>query len=111
MNQFLLRLARAVLNTVLTQLMQQFNVVQDQALSPMRMMVQQVTGGVWRGQGANAFVDEVSSLMIPGVGVVGNNITTIGNNIRYAVDVMDRADQQVNTLVNSLGDVFSGIYK
>jgi uncharacterized protein YukE len=111
MTNFLLRLARAVLATVLTQLMQQFNVVQDQALSPMRMMVQQVTNGVWRGEGANAFVNEVSSLMIPGVGVVGNNITMMSNNIRFAMDVMDRADQQVNTIANSLGDVFDGIYK
>ena len=107
---FLLRVARAVLSTVLSQLTQQLDVVQDQALSPMRMMVQQVTNGVWRGEGANAFVNEVSQMMIPGVGQVGDNITMIIDNIRYAMDVMERADEQVNTVVNSLGDVFDAIY-
>lgn len=107
---FLLRVARAVLSTVLSQLTQQLDVVQDQALSPMRMMVQQVTNGVWRGEGANAFVNEVSQMMIPGVGQVGDNITMISDNIRFAMDVMERADEQVNTIVNSLGDVFDAIY-
>lgn len=107
---FLLRVARAVLSTVLSQLTQQLGVVQDQALSPMRMMVQQVTSGVWRGEGANAFVNEVSQMMIPGVGQVGDNITMISDNIRFAMDVMERADEQVNTVVNSLGDVFDAIY-
>lgn len=107
----LIRIARQVLNTVLSQLSQQFDVVEDQALNPMRMIIQQVTNGVWVGQGANAFVEEVSSLMIPGVGQVGANINTIAGNLRFAVDVMDRADEQVNTMVNGLGDIFDGIYR
>lgn len=106
----LIRLARAILNSVITQLNQQFDVVEDQALTPLRTMVQAVTGGIWKGKGADAFVDEVSSLMIPGVGVVGQNITTVNKNIQRAVDVMDRADSQVNTMVNSLGDIFGNIY-
>ena len=107
----LIRIARQVLNTVLSQLSQQFDVVTDQALSPMRMIIQQVTNGVWVGQGANAFVEEVSSLMIPGVGQVGTNINTIADNLRFAVDVMDRADEQVNTMVNGLADIFDGVYR
>ena len=70
----LLRFARKVVEGIMSQLMQQFNVVQEQALAPMRLMVQQVMGGIWVGDGANAFVDEVSSLMIPGVGRVADNI-------------------------------------
>lgn len=61
----LLRFARQVVANVLSQLTQQLNIVQQQALQPMRTMIQQVTGGVWVGDGANAFVQEVSSLMIP----------------------------------------------
>lgn len=106
----LIRLARAILNSVITQLNQQFDIVQDQALTPLRNMIQAVTGGIWRGRGADAFVDEVSSLMIPGIGVVGENITAVNKNIQRAIDVMDRADSQVNTMVNSLGDVFGNIY-
>lgn len=104
----LIRMARAVVQSVLAQLMQQFNIVEDQGLQPMRMMVQQVTDGVWRGQGANAFVDEVSSLMIPGVGRVGENIQTVHSNLDRAVNVIDTADSQVNQMVSSrLVDTFN----
>jgi uncharacterized protein YukE len=107
----LIRLARKVLQGVLSQLAQQLNVVEEQALSPMRSMVEAVTGGVWRGQGATAFVDQVSSIMIPGVGQVGQNISTVSKNIQFAVDVMDRADETVNNKVNALADLFDGIYR
>jgi predicted ribosome-associated RNA-binding protein Tma20 len=107
----LLRFARQVVANVLSQLTQQLNIVQNQALQPMRTMIQQVTGGVWVGDGANAFVQEVSSLMIPGVGKVGENITTMQRNLNRAIEVMDRADQQVNGMVRGLSDVFNGIYR
>lgn len=107
----LLRFARQVVANVLSQLTQQLNIVQNQAMQPMRMMIQQVTGGVWVGDGANAFVQEVSSLMIPGVGKVGENITTMQRNLNRAIEVMDRADQQVNSMVRGLSDVFNGIYR
>ena len=51
---FLLRFARQVVAGVMSQLTQQMNIVQQQAYRPMQMMVQQVTGGVWIGKGADA---------------------------------------------------------
>ena len=99
----LLRFARQVVENVLSQLMQQFNVIEQQARNPMQAMIQQVVGGVWIGEGANAFVEEVSSLMLPGVGQVGEHITTMHRNLNHAIDVMDQADQQVTSLVGGLG--------
>jgi uncharacterized protein YukE len=106
----LIRFARRVVQNVLSQLMQQFNLVQEQAYSPMQAMVQQVMDGVWVGKGADAFVDEVSSIMMPGVGRIGEGINVYSRNIQNAIDVMDRADEQVNNMVNSLGDLFGGIF-
>lgn len=106
----LLRFARQVVQNVLSQLMQQFNVIQEQAFNPMQAMVQQVTDGVWVGKGADAFVEEVSSIMMPGVGKIGDGINRFSKNIQNAVDVMDRADEQVSGFVNSLGDIFGGIF-
>ena len=106
----LIRFARQVVENVLNQLMQQFNVVEQQARNPMQAMIQQVVGGVWIGEGTNAFVEEVSSLMLPGVGRVGEHITTMHRNLNHAIDVMDQADQQVTGLVNGLADVFGGIF-
>ena len=97
--KFLMRLAKAVLNNVQNSLMQQLNVVQDQVQAPMRAMVQQVTNGIWIGEGANAFVDEVSSLFIPGAGKVAENISGMQRNLNFARDVIDRADEEVDRLV------------
>ena len=106
----ILRFARQVVQNVLGQLTQQFNIIQEQAFSPMQAMVQQVTDGVWVGKGADAFVEEVSSIMMPGVGKVGDGINIFSKNIQNAMDVMDRADEQVSGFVNSLGDIFGGIF-
>jgi uncharacterized protein YukE len=99
-----------MVQNVLSQLTQQFNVVQEQAYSPMQAMVQQVTDGVWVGKGADAFVEEVSGLMMPGVGKIGDGINVFSKNITNAMDVMDRADDQVSGMVNALGDIFGSIF-
>jgi uncharacterized protein YukE len=105
-----IRLARAILQNVLSQLMQQFNQVTDEVLSPMRAIVSQVTGGVWIGQGADAFVEEVSSIMIPGAGQVGESITSFHGNLTNAMDVMDQADSAVSNIVNGISDIFGSIF-
>jgi uncharacterized protein YukE len=98
---FLFRFVRKVVEGVLSQLMQQLNVVQELALAPMRAIIQQVVGGVWRGEGANAFVQEVSSMMIPGVGRVADTITTLNRNLNFAQNAIDRADEEVSKIVKS----------
>lgn len=103
----LIRMARSALESALSQLMQQFNVVEEQSLNPMRLMIQSVTNGIWIGEGANAFVEEVSNLMIPGVSKVGEQISTMHTNLTSARDIIDRADEEVNRLVQSrLADAF-----
>jgi uncharacterized protein YukE len=105
---FLLRLARAVLDSVLKGLMDQLNIVEEFAMAPMKAIIQQVVGGVWKGQGADAFVEEVQSLMIPNVGTIKEQITTTYANLEYARDVIDRADEEVAGLVKSrLFDAFN----
>lgn len=110
LRSMLIRFARQVVRNVMSQLTQQLNITEEQALNPMRSMVQEVVNGVWIGEGANAFVEEVSTLFIPGVGRVMETITTVNRNIEHAIDVIDRADEQVNATVNSLGDLFGGVY-
>ncbi len=108
MTEFLLRLARAVLDTVLKGLNEQLNVVEQMAMSPIKAIIQQVVGGVWKGKGADAFVEEVSTLLIPNVGTVRDFIATTHANLEYARDVIDRADEEVDRLVKSrLFDAFS----
>lgn len=106
----LLRFARQVVANVTAQLNQQFNVVEQMALDPVRAIIGQVTGGVWKGDGANKFVAELNRMMIPGVGRVGSQIRTLNNNLARAVTVMDQADAQVSSMAKGLGDIFGAIF-
>lgn len=106
----LLRFARQVVANVSAQLNQQFNIVEQAAMAPLRAIVGQVTGGVWRGDGANKFVEEITQMMIPGVGQVGTQIRTLNGNLQRAAAVMEQADAQVTSLVRGLADTFGAIY-
>lgn len=106
----LLRFARNIVQNVLGQLVQQINIVQQQALSPMQKIVEQVVGGIWVGKGADAFVEEVQSLMMPRTNRISETINIFHRNVQNAIDVMDRADKQANQLVNGLADTFGAIF-
>ncbi|ABX05216.1 MAG TPA: hypothetical protein DEF47_15375 [Herpetosiphon sp.] len=100
MKSFLMRLARKVLDSVLQQLMQQFNVIQEQALAPIKQILGMVDG-VWRGNGATQFKDELLNLMTPEVTRIGTGITNYHKNLTKARDLIDRADSTARNLVNS----------
>ena len=106
---FLLRFARAVVQSVMSQLMGQLNVVQEQALAPIRSIIQQVVGGMWIGEGANAFVEELSTIMIPGVGAVMQNISWLNTGLQRASDLITAADDECLPLVSEAADLFGSI--
>ena len=106
-----LRYARQVVENVRNQLTQQLNVVQESGLAPLRGIVSQVTGdGVWKGDAANAFTDEVSNIMIPNVGTVGTQIQTFNTNIQRVGQLIDQADATNLSSVNGWGDDAAVVY-
>ena len=84
--------------------------VEQAAMAPLRAIIGQVTGGVWKGDGADKFVQELSTMMIPGVGRVSAQITRLNANLQRAIQVMDQADAQVSSFAKGLGDTFGGIF-
>jgi uncharacterized protein YukE len=105
----LLRFAMQVVQSVQQQFTQQLNVVTEQAFNPMQQVLQQVSNGAWRGVGADAFVDEVSNLTMPGVGIVGEQIRTFQQNLQQAGEIMTQADQAAHQLVQGIEETFSQI--
>lgn len=107
-----IRFALRVVESVTAELARQINVVEEEALNPLKVIVQSVTDGVWRGKGADAFVEEVSNLAIPGLGQVGDGIRTFQGNVERASQIMTEADAQASQLVQGVvdkfGDVFNG---
>jgi uncharacterized protein YukE len=106
----LIKIARRVVEQVQSDLMKQIQRVESEAKQPIRAMVEQVVGGMWIGKGADAFVEEVSSILVPGINVGQQQMETMNTNIGTALDIMDQADSQVNQLVNGLADMFGGVF-
>jgi hypothetical protein len=79
-------------------------------MNPMRQAVEQVTGGVWRGVGADAFVDEVSSISLPGAGVVREQINDFHNNLMRAQEIMEEADKKAQQNARTVVELFRRIF-
>jgi len=107
---FILRIVRSVVNHVISMITSQVNIIQDAVTSPLRGLVQQVTGGIWKGEGANRFVQEMTSEVIPSLVNIGSMNMGFGNGIKKALDIMDQADRQAQSKANELFDVFGKIF-
>jgi uncharacterized protein YukE len=105
----LLKVAKMVVQQVLQGLNQQLNVVTEQAYNPMQAALEEVTSGVWRGVGADAFVEEVSSLHMPGVGLIGDQIRSFSSNLQRAQEIMEEADKSANQQVRNIDEIFRKI--
>lgn len=108
--KLLMKIAKAVLQQVLQGLQQQLKVVEDAAMAPMRQAIEQVTGGIWRGVGADAFVDEVSNISLPGAGVVRESINTFHGNLIRAEEIMEEADKKATQQARQVIELFRRIY-
>jgi hypothetical protein len=90
--------------------MQQVNMIQDAVTSPLRAFVNQVMGGMWRGEGANRFVAEMTNEVIPMlVNIMGFNTNFVGA-LKRAMDRMEQAERQASSRAQQLFDVFNKIF-
>jgi uncharacterized protein YukE len=105
----LLRFAEQVVQQVQQGFTQQMSVVAEQAFNPMQVIVQQTVKEHWRGVGADAFVEEVSTLHMPGISTIGDQIQNFQKNLQHAAEIMTKADQEATQTVNGLGEVFEKI--
>ena len=81
------RFARQIVSGVMSQLTQQMNIVQEQAMAPMQAIIQEVTGGVWTGQGADAFVQDVRTIMVPKTNDIAQIIAKVVRDLQHASEV------------------------
>lgn len=108
----LLRVAFQIVENVIRGVANQQNIMDNQALNPANKMAQLVQGGtVWRGRGADAFAQEVLTLVVPQLQASIQMLQTNQQNISKASQIMRQADQQVNQKVNGLAEIFGNIYK
>lgn len=99
------------LDEILSQLNQQKEIVSDEAFNPIQAIVQQVAGGeVWKGAGADAFVNQASNITLPDIGRIGDDLENLGSNLQSARDILFTADEEGERMVfNGLNSGFEAI--
>ncbi len=105
------KLARAIVQSVTGMITAQINLIQNAITSPLKGFVQQVTGGIWKGDGSVKFVNEMTSQVIPQLVSIGNINMSFSEAIKKAVETMNQADKQAASKANELFDVFGKIFK
>lgn len=106
-----LRVALSVVMDVISSIFRQDQIVNSNALEPAKKAADLVKGGsIWRGNGANAFVADVESKLVPNLQLNSLHITTAASNLTRATEIMKQADTQAKSIANNLNDRFKAIY-
>ncbi len=108
---FILKLVYSAVDGVMGMIRKLLNQVTQEITSPLRAMVQEVVGGIWKGDGSVRFVNEMQSMIIPALmSVVGINTSFIGA-LQKSTDIFRQADKMATSKANELVDIFGGIFK
>jgi hypothetical protein len=92
------------------QIMDQVNMVTNAVTNPLKRIVQEVTGGVWKGDGANRFSQEMTNDVLPMLASLLSINSAFANGFKQAQAALNQAVQQATSAVNQLVDVFNGIF-
>jgi len=94
---------------VMSQVTRQAAQVEDVA-GGIRGGMQPIMGGAWTGQGADAFVEEVQSRLIPEIMALIASIAGFGGGIGNALNIVQQADGEVFNVVGQVTDIFDSIF-
>jgi hypothetical protein len=95
---------------IVSQILSQFNFIQDLITTPLKAIVNQVVQGVWKGNGANKFVSEMTDQVIPMITNILTGTQNYANSIKKSQEHMLQGFQQASSIANSLNDVFNNIF-
>ncbi len=108
--KFLIKLAFGILQSqVIAVVNQQLDNVESNVRARMNSYIQEVLGGMWRGDGANRFVSEITEDAIPNLGRMTENVRTTVRNIEVSRDTLIDADQRVKSSVGRVVSAFDAI--
>ena len=94
---------------VVNQVTQQANQVEDVS-GRIRGGMNPITGGAWTGQGADAFINEVQTRLLPQIMALIASIGGFGGGISSAMDIIGQSDNDVFGVVGNISDVFDSIF-
>jgi len=95
-----------IVEGVINQILSQVKIIEDAVTNPLKAIISQVTGGIWKGDGADRFVQEMTSEVIPSLVNIMNVNQGYASAIRHSVERMQQAEQQAAKAAQTLLDVF-----
>jgi phage-related protein len=98
------------INEIVSSILSQFNFIQDLITAPIRAMVSQVLSGVWKGDGANRFANEMTQEVIPMLASILTGGQNFAGSIKKSQNHMLQGFQQATNMAQGLFDVFNGIF-
>jgi len=102
----LLKMVLPQVDGILGQFTQAQNLLQDLVKSPINAMLKEVEDGqVWRGPGADAFKQDLTSTFLPEIGVIGSVLEGMGKWLGQSKDAIQQADDEALKEIESLMDV------
>ncbi len=107
----LVKIAKKVVGGIRQSLMGQVSLLETAVQAPIQAMVKEVVGGVWVGEGADAFVEQCTRLFIPQTKGITANVRSVHAGIGKALDIMEAADKKSLSFVSNLDGIFRGIFK
>ena len=103
----LFKFVEELIENMINQILKQVNVIRDTVTSPLRGLVNEVMDGMWKGEGANRFVREMISDVIPMLeNIMGFN-TNYVNSIIKSQNRMNQAINRATSRAQGLFDVFN----
>lgn len=95
---------------IMTEILGKFNLIPETITAPLNNWVQQVTGGIWKGAGADRFVAEMTGEVIPTLaGLLVGGQGFVGG-IKKSQDHMSAGFAQATKIAGGLVDVFNDIF-
>jgi len=95
---------------VISQVTEQANAAQEVSDNISSGVQSLVGGGMWAGESAEAFNEEVVTRLLPEVAALVASVVGFGGNISSALDIIQQGDSDSAKSANSLADVFESIY-
>lgn len=86
------------------------NLFESAVIGVAKAIVGQVTGGIWKGNGANKFVEMVNTQFISLATTGHTNTQGTSNSLNQAQQIVHDADTAANAIVNDLENLFSSIF-
>jgi hypothetical protein len=90
--------------------MKQTQVVTDQISNPLNQIINTVSGGIWKGQGAERFVEEMKSQILPMLGSLFTiNMNFVGA-IKLSHERVNQGQEAAAKLASGMMDEINSIF-